>query len=30
MADFKLNPTLEDYAASNIESRRLAAEFLKL
>jgi len=29
-ADFKLNPTLEDYAASNEESRRLAAEFLKL
>ena len=29
-ADFKLNPTLEDYAASNLESRRLAAEFLKL
>lgn len=29
-ADFKLNPTLEDYAASNLESRRLAAEFLNL
>ncbi len=29
-ADFKLNPTLEDYAASNEESRRLATEFLKL
>ena len=29
-ADFTLNPTLEDYAASNIEARRLAAEYLKL
>lgn len=29
-ADFKLNPTWEDYAASNLEARHLAAEFLKL
>ncbi|MFR9603331.1 MAG: 1-deoxy-D-xylulose-5-phosphate reductoisomerase [Rikenellaceae bacterium] len=28
--DFNLNPTLEDYALANIESRRVAAEFLKL
>ena len=29
-ASFKLNPSLDDYAAANEESRRLAREFLKL
>ncbi len=29
-AQFVANPTLDDYAAANIESRRLAAEFLKI
>lgn len=29
-ATFVANPTLDDYAASNSESRRLAAEYLKL
>ena len=27
---FVKNPTLEDYAAANIESRRLACEYLKI
>ncbi len=27
--DFKLNPTLDDYALANVQSRRLAAEYLK-
>jgi 1-deoxy-D-xylulose-5-phosphate reductoisomerase len=29
-AQFVKNPTLEDYAAANIESRRLACEYLKI
>lgn len=28
--DFKLNPTLDDYAMANIQSRKLAAEYLNL
>ncbi len=27
--DFKLNPSLDDYALANVQSRELAAEFLK-
>ena len=29
-ADFVATPSLEDYAASNVEARALAAEYLKL